>query len=36
MDAGGNVLIQSTVLSNDWLETCGYFETMLELLGFEG
>ena len=36
MDASGSVLVQSTVLSNDWLETWGYFETSLEFPAFEG
>jgi hypothetical protein len=35
-DSSGNVLSQSTVLSNDWLETWGYFETSLEFQAFEG
>jgi hypothetical protein len=36
VDSGGNVLSQSTVLSNDWTETWGYFEASLELPAFEG
>ena len=36
VDSGGNVLAQSTVLSNDWTETWGYFEASLELPAFEG
>ena len=35
-DASGNVLTQSTILSNDWAETWGYFETSLELPAFVG
>ncbi len=35
-DASGNVLTQSTILSNDWAETWGYFETSLELPAFIG
>jgi Immunoglobulin-like domain of bacterial spore germination len=35
-DPSGNVLSQSTVVSNDWLETWGYFETSLEFEAFEG
>ena len=35
-DASGNVLTQSTILSNDWAETWGYFETWLELPNFTG
>lgn len=35
-DSSGNVLSQSTVLSNDWLETWGYFEASLEFPAFEG
>jgi hypothetical protein len=35
-DISGNVLSQSTVLSNDWLETWGYFEASLEFPAFEG
>jgi len=35
-DPSGNVLSQSTVLSNDWLDTWGYFETSLEFPTFEG
>jgi hypothetical protein len=36
VDESGNVLGQSTVLSNDWLDTWGYFETSLEIPAFEG
>ena len=36
VDADGNVLARSTALSNDWLDTWGYFETTLEFLAFEG
>ena len=36
VDAGGNVLSRSTVLSNDWLDTWGYFEASLEFPPFEG
>jgi hypothetical protein len=36
LDADGNVLAQSTVLANDWLDTWGYFETSLEFPAFEG
>ena len=36
VDAGGNVLAESTVLANDWLDTWGYFETSLEFSAFEG
>jgi hypothetical protein len=35
-DISGNVLSQSTVLSNDWLDTWGYFEASLEFPAFEG
>ncbi len=35
-DASGKVLSQSTVLSNDWLDTWGYFEKSLEFPAFEG
>jgi hypothetical protein len=35
-DASGKVLAQRTVLSNDWAETWGYFETSLEFPTFEG
>jgi hypothetical protein len=34
--SSGNVLSERTVLSNDWLETWGYFETSLEFPAFEG
>lgn len=34
--ADGIVLSRSTVLSNDWLETWGYFEASLEFPPFEG
>jgi hypothetical protein len=34
--SNGDVLLQSTVLSNDWLDAWGYFETSLELPAFEG
>lgn len=36
VDAGGNVLTRVIVLSNDWLDTWGYFETTLEFPAFEG
>lgn len=36
VDAGGNVLSRGTVLSNDWLDTWGYFEASLEFPPFEG
>jgi hypothetical protein len=36
VDADGNVLARSTALSNDWLDTWGYFETTLEFAVFEG
>ena len=36
VDSGGNVLSQSTVLSNDWSETWGYFEASLRFPVFEG
>ena len=36
IDADGNVLARSTALSNDWLDTWGYFETTLEFPAFEG
>ncbi len=36
VDADGNVLARSTALSNDWLDTWGYFETTLEFPAFEG
>jgi hypothetical protein len=36
VDADGNVLSRNTVLSNDWLETWGYFEASLEFPPFEG
>jgi immunoglobulin-like protein involved in spore germination len=35
-DPGGNVLSRGTALSNDWAETWGYFETLLEFAPFEG
>jgi len=35
-DSSGNLLSRSTVLSNDWLETWGYFEASLEFPSFEG
>ncbi len=35
-DSSGNVLSRRTVLSNDWLETWGYFEAALEFPAFEG
>jgi hypothetical protein len=34
--SSGNVLSRRTVLSNDWLETWGYFEASLEFPSFEG
>ncbi len=34
--SSGNVLSRRTVLSNDWLETWGYFEATLEFPAFEG
>ncbi|MCA1837393.1 MAG: Gmad2 immunoglobulin-like domain-containing protein [Actinobacteria bacterium] len=36
MDSSGNVLSQSTVLSNDWAETWGYFEAQLTFPAFQG
>lgn len=36
LDAAGNLLSRSTALSNDWLETWGYFEASLEFPPFEG
>lgn len=33
---GGDILSQSTALSNDWLDTWGYFEASLEFPAFEG
>lgn len=36
IDADGNVLARDTALSNDWLDTWGYFETTLEFPAFEG
>jgi hypothetical protein len=36
VDADGNVLTRITALSNDWLDTWGYFETTLEFPAFEG
>lgn len=36
VDPSGNIVSQSTVLSNDWLDTWGYFETILEFPAFEG
>ena len=36
VDADGNVIVRSTALSNDWLDTWGYFETTLEFPVFEG
>ena len=36
VDADGSVLVRSTVLSNDWLDTWGYFESSLEFPAFEG
>jgi hypothetical protein len=36
VDAYGSVLARSTVLSNDWLDTWGYFESTLEFPAFEG
>jgi Immunoglobulin-like domain of bacterial spore germination len=35
-DSNGEVLLQSTVLSNDWLDAWGYFEASLEIPVFEG
>jgi hypothetical protein len=35
-DSSGNALSRRTVLSNDWLETWGYFEAALEFPAFEG
>jgi hypothetical protein len=34
--SSGKVLSESTVLSNDWTETWGYFEASLEFPAFEG
>jgi hypothetical protein len=36
IDSSGNVLSQSTVLSNDWTETWGYFEARLTFPAFQG
>jgi hypothetical protein len=36
MDSSGNVLVRSTALSSDWLDTWGYFEASLEFPAFEG
>jgi hypothetical protein len=35
-DSSGDVLLQTTVLSNDWLDAWGYFEASLEIPAFEG
>lgn len=35
-DSSGNILSQGTVLSNDWLDTWGYFETSLGFPAFVG
>lgn len=35
-DSSGNILSQSTALSNDWAETWGYFEASLDFPAFEG
>jgi immunoglobulin-like protein involved in spore germination len=35
-DSNGSVLLQTTVLSNDWLDAWGYFEALLEIPAFEG
>jgi len=35
-DSNGDVLLQTTVLSNDWLDAWGYFEASLEIPAFEG
>ena len=34
--ADGGVIVRSTALSNDWLDTWGYFESTLEFQSFEG
>ena len=36
VDANGTVLARGTALSNDWLDTWGYFESTLEFPPFEG
>jgi hypothetical protein len=36
IDSSGNALSQSTVLSNDWTETWGYFEAQLTFPAFQG
>jgi Immunoglobulin-like domain of bacterial spore germination len=36
VDADGDFLVRSTALSNDWLDTWGYFESTLEFPSFEG
>ena len=36
VDADGNVLAWDTALSNDWLDTWGYFESTLEFPAFVG
>ena len=35
-DSSDDVLLQTTVLSNDWLDAWGYFEASLEIPAFEG
>ena len=35
-DSSGDILLQTTVLSNDWLDAWGYFEASLEIPAFEG
>jgi hypothetical protein len=35
-DSNGDALLQTTVLSNDWLDAWGYFEASLEIPAFEG
>ena len=35
-DASGKELVRETVMSNDWTETWGYFETTLDLPRFRG
>lgn len=35
-DSNGEVLLQTTVLSNDWLDAWGYFEASLRIPVFEG
>ncbi len=36
VDSDGSVLSESTALSNDWLDTWGYFDTSIEFPAFDG